>query len=178
MTMNRREAIQRLSILLGGVLSAEITAGLYGQVTNAGPSVAPDAARDALLAEICDTLIPTTDTPGAKAAGAHQFIIRVIRDCHELDAQKKFYDDLAKFDAECRSKQGKGFAELDPAGRNEAVKRLAQKDKAFFKQLRQLTVTGYFTSEIGATQALAYLPIPGRFEGDVPLKPGQKVWAI
>ena len=44
--------------------------------------------------------------------------------------------------------------------------------------MKELTVTGYFTSEIGATQALEYLPVPGKFEGDVPLKPGQKAWAI
>ena len=44
--------------------------------------------------------------------------------------------------------------------------------------MRQLTVTGYFTSEIGATQALEYLPIPGKFIGDVPMEPGQKTWAL
>ncbi|HAK76772.1 MAG TPA: twin-arginine translocation pathway signal, partial [Runella sp.] len=45
-------------------------------------------------------------------------------------------------------------------------------------RMKELTVTGYFTSEIGATKALEYLPIPGRFEGCVPLKPGQKAWAL
>jgi hypothetical protein len=44
--------------------------------------------------------------------------------------------------------------------------------------MKGLTVTGYFTSEIGATQALEYLPIPGKFEACIPLKPGQKAWAL
>jgi hypothetical protein len=44
--------------------------------------------------------------------------------------------------------------------------------------MKQLTVAGYFTSEIGATKALAYLPIPGRFEGEVAMTPGQKTWAL
>jgi hypothetical protein len=44
--------------------------------------------------------------------------------------------------------------------------------------MRELTVVGYFTSEIGATKALAYLPIPGRFEGDIALEPGQKTWVL
>src|SRR5690349_5040478 len=56
MMMNRREVLQRLALLCGGVLSAELTAGLHGQVTNTGPSVAPDTVRDALLAEVCDTI--------------------------------------------------------------------------------------------------------------------------
>ena len=51
-------------------------------------------------------------------------------------------------------------------------------NRPFFNRMKELTVTGYFTSEIGATEALAYLPIPGRFDGDVPLEPGQKAWAI
>jgi hypothetical protein len=44
--------------------------------------------------------------------------------------------------------------------------------------LKQLTVAGYFTSEIGATKALAYLPVPGKFQGETRLQPGQKAWAL
>jgi hypothetical protein len=51
-------------------------------------------------------------------------------------------------------------------------------DKPFFSLMKQLTIAGYFISEIGATKALQYLPIPGRFEGDVPLQADQKVWAL
>lgn len=48
----------------------------------------------------------------------------------------------------------------------------------FFQLIRELTLLGYFTSEIGATKALVYLPVPGRYEGCVDLKPGQKAWAL
>ncbi|GAB4032756.1 gluconate 2-dehydrogenase subunit 3 family protein [Spirosoma jeollabukense] len=47
----------------------------------------------------------------------------------------------------------------------------------FFKLVKELTILGYFSSEIGCTQALAYVPIPGRYEGVVKLKDGQKAWA-
>ena len=68
--------------------------------------------------------------------------------------------------------------ELAPDQKIALVRTTAEKDKAFFRRLREFDVTGYFISEIGATQAMEYLPVPGRFEGDVPMQPGQKAWAI
>ncbi len=176
--MNRREAAARITLILGGVLSSQLTAGLMGQVINTGSSVPVGPEQMGLLAEVADIIIPTTDTPGAKAAGAEQFIARVMRDCYEREAQERFYAGLAKLDAECKTAHGKGFADLDAAGKSDMVKRIAVSNKEFFRTMKQLTVAGYFTSEIGATKALEYLPIPGRFEGDVPLKAGQKAWAL
>jgi len=48
----------------------------------------------------------------------------------------------------------------------------------FFKIMKELTLLGYFTSEIGCKQALAYVEIPGRYEGCVKMTPGQKAWAL
>jgi hypothetical protein len=174
----RRHALQRLSALLGGALSAQLTAGVFGQVLNTGPSVEVGADEVKLLAEVADTIIPTTDTPGAKAAGVEHFIVRILRDCYVRGEQQEFYAGLAKLNAASRSAHGRGFAELDAAQRKELMKQTARSDKAFFLRLRELAIVGYFTSEIGASKALEYLPIPGRFEGDMPLKPGQKAWAL
>lgn len=174
----RRAALERLSLMLGGALSPQISASLMGQVLNEGPSVAVTPEQTSLLAEVADVIIPATDTPGAKAAGVEAFIIRVLRDCHPLAEQESFYAGLAKIDAAGRRTHGKAFAELAPDQKIALVRTTAEQDKAFFKRLREFVVTGYFISEIGATQALEYLPIPGRFEGDVPMQPGQKAWAI
>ncbi len=163
--------------MMGGVLSAQLTAGLMGQVLNTSGSVPVGAEHLKLLAEVADVIIPNTDTPGAKAAGVEQFIARVMRDCYVRDEQEKFYAGLAKLDADSRTAHGKGFAELDDAKKSEMIGSATKDNKAFFKLMKQLTVAGYFTSEIGATKALEYLPIPGRFEGDVPMQPGQKAWA-
>ncbi len=176
--MNRREAVQRVALLMGGVLSAPLMAGVMGQIINTGDSLAVSIDQETLLAEVADIIIPTTDTPGAKAAGAEKFIVRVMRDCYKKEDQEKFYAGLAKIDADSKTKFGKGFVELDTAQKNEMVKLTTENDKPFFLRMKELTVTGYFTSEIGATKALAYLPIPGKFEGCVPLKPGQKAWAL
>lgn len=159
-------------------MSTQLTASLMGQAINEGSSIEVDEAQRLLLSELADVIIPTTDTPGAKAAGVEQFIIRLMRDCYVLEDQKTFYAGLAKLDAACQATHGKGFVDLDEARKIEMVKDAIKTNKAFFIQMREFTVTGYFISEIGATQALAYLPIPGQFLGDVPMKPGQKAWAI
>ncbi len=163
---------------MGGVLAAPLMAGAMGEKLNFGPSVNFTPGQEALLAEVADVIIPTTGTPGAKAAGVEKFITRVIRDCYQLDEQKKFYASLEKLDQDSREAFGKGFGELDATQKKEMVKRSTTADKPFFVQMKGLTVTGYFTSEIGATQALDYLPIPGRFDGSYPMKKGQKSWAI
>lgn len=174
----RRTALERLTLILGGALSPQITAALRGEVLNAGASVTVSEAQTRLLAELAEVIIPTTDTPGAKAAGVEAFIIRVMRDCYPLADQEIFYAGLAKIDEASRATHGKDFIDLDAAQQIALMTETTQTNKPFFKQLKELTVTGYFISEIGATQALVYLPVPGRFEGDLPLQPGQKAWAI
>ena len=176
--MNRRQAVERISLILGGSLSPQLTAGVMGQVLNTGASVTVGAAQQALLAEVADVIIPETDTPGAKEAGAEAFIVRVMRDCYELEAQESFYAGMAKIDAASQEAHQENFVDLSADQKVAVLEKIAGAEAGFFRQLKQLVVTGYFTSEIGATQALEYLPIPGKFEGDVPLKPGQKGWAI
>lgn len=176
--IDRREAVQRMSLLLGGTLSTQLTAGLMGQVLNEGTSVAVTEAMQALLAEVAEVIIPETDTPGAKEAGAEQFIIRVMRDCYELAPQQKFYSGLDKVNLDSQEQYQKNFIDLN-AEEKIAIITLTQKtNQDFFRQMVQMTKVGYFTSEIGATQTLEYLPVPGKFEGDVPYEKGQKAWAI
>lgn len=176
--MNRREAIQQAALLMGGVLAAPTLAGAMGRVTNTGPSVLVTTEQEALLAEVADVIIPTTKTPGAKAAGAEKFIVRVMRDCYPKNEQEAFYDGLAKLNAAGKTRFGNDFMKLDLTQKNEIVKQTMTDDKPFFLRMKELTTTGYFTSEIGAVQALAYLPVPGRLEACIPLKPGQKTWAL
>lgn len=176
--MNRREAVRNISLILGSVLSAELTAALQGQVLNTGAPLPVSPSQEALLAEAADTILPTTDTPGAKAAGVEKFIVRVLRDCYRPEAQLVFYEGLARLDVAGRNAHGRAFTELTPAQRHGVLLAATKTDKAFFLLLKQLTVAGYFTSEVGATKALVYIPVPGKFEGETRLQPGQKAWAL
>lgn len=173
----RREAIQRLAILLGGTLSLPAQAALLGQKINTEPVDLP-ADQQALIASLAEVIIPATDTPGAKEAGVGSFIVRVIRDCTGKDQQTKFLEGLQKTNVLSQKAFSKPFVELSSLQQTEVVGQLAREEKEIFLSLRELTIVGYFTSELGATKALEYLPVPGRFQGDLPLKPGQRVWAI
>ena len=168
------------------------------------------ADQDATVAELADTIIPTTKTPGAKAAKVNEVIDVILKDCYKPDDQKRFLEGLAQTNKLSQDAYSKAFVQLDPAQRIEVMKKLeadAKEQKAkmasakaaakvensqadlqmpdakkmytpFFTMLKDLTLTGYFTSEVGCTQALEYVAVPGRYDGCVPLKPGQKAWAI
>lgn len=177
-SIHRRDALQRIAWVLGGALSPELTAGLMGQVLHVGARVPVRAENTALIAEIADVIIPATDTPGAKDAGAEQFIVRVIRDCHVYAEQAEFYEGLDRFRSECTKRLGIAFEQMDAKQRREMVLHAARNLKAFFNRIRQLTIAGYFQSEIGATKALDFVPVPGRFDGSFRMKPGQKAWAV
>ena len=173
----RREALQRLALLVGTTLSLPVQAALRGETSNEVPLVF-SAGQQKLIANLADVIIPTTDTPGAKTAGVDQFIGYVIGHCTAPIQQETFQKGLQQTDSFSQVAFGKSFSELDNSQRIEIVNQLTQREKPFFLNLRELTIVGYFTSEIGATKALEYLPVPGRFQGDIPLKSDQKAWAI
>jgi len=168
------------------------------------------ADQDATVAELADTIIPTTKTPGAKAAKVNEVIDIMLKDCYKAEDQQRFLDGLTQTNKLSQDAYGKAFVQLDSAQRIEVVKKLeaeakqqlAQMNEAksaakvensqadlqmpgakkrytpFFTILKDLTLTGYFTSEIGCTQALEYVAVPGRYDGCITIKPGQKAWAI
>jgi hypothetical protein len=189
--LNRRDAVQRIALLLGGVISAPAMAGIRREKTYHGVSIIANEDQVALITEVADTIIPSTKTPGAKAAKVEEFIIRVVRDCYPKEDQEHFYAGLAKLNADCKAASGKDFLQASATERKDALtkcmleadqERKANRGKKapnpFFFMIKELTTTGYFTSKIGATEALEYLPIPGKFYGCMPLSPNQKTWAL
>jgi hypothetical protein len=69
---------------------------------------------------------------------------------------------------------GDSFIRASAADRPARVARIDEKVLAL---LKELTLLGYFTSEVGATKALAYEAVPGDYRGCVDLRPGQRAWA-
>lgn len=139
----------------------------------------------AFLDELGDTIIPETDTPGAKAAGIGQFMVMMVKDTYDADQQKIFVDGLNMIRKDFKSKKGVDYVGA-PAedrlaylnGLYEQYKTSEPKEPQVINMLRDLTVLGYFTSEIGATQALNYVEVPGRYDGCIDLKPGDRAYAI
>lgn len=189
--VNRRDAVQRIALLMGGFISAPALAGIRGEKTYQGVSIVADESQIALIREVADVIIPTTSTGGAKAAKVEEFIVRVVRDCYTKEEQEHFYEGLAKLNADCKAATSKEFVQADATQKKEAltkcmleadqerkVNRGKKVPNPFFFMIKELTTAGYFTSKIGATEALEYLPIPGKFDGCMPISPNQKTWAL
>lgn len=189
--MDRREAVRRATLLLGGAITFS-GFGAFAEVLNPvagnGAEARSIASQEALIAEIADTIIPDTKgVPGAKAAGLGPFIVMMMQDCYTADIQKHFADGLIKVDEVSQSQFKKAFTALTLPEREEifklfkaeaeAQKKTGTSPSHFFQLMYELTCLGYYTSEIGATKALRYVHIPGRYEACIPLHPGQKAWA-
>ena len=151
--MNRRDAIKATLIASGGILVG----------------CRSDRASDqALMEEIADTLLPTTaGSPGAKAAGTGAAMNLILSDCYKPAEQRAVSEGLARFRA-------KDFLALSRADREAFVRSVGR--EAWFAPLRDLALGAYFSSEIGMTQALRYVRVPGRYVGCMPLEPGQPAW--
>jgi hypothetical protein len=185
--MNRREALSRVAILTGGaVLGAE--AFLSGCKTNSkGISLSTDNV--AFLDEVAETIIPKTATPGAKDAKVGEFMKVMVNDCYETKDQTIFIEGIKKLDEASKKLNSKGFMEATPAQRKALLESLDKEAKEYqktakpedpkhyFTMFKQLTLSGFFTSEVGATKALRYVAVPGKFVGSYPYKKGDKAWA-
>ena len=102
-------------------------------------------------------------------------LITKVRD--ETVAAQKTENDANEKAAKLEMDIERNKPEKERAGNPMAVKDPPKTTPQFFAIARDLTMLGYFTSEVGATQAYEYVQIPGRYDGCVDLKPGQKVWA-
>ncbi|HTH56032.1 MAG TPA: gluconate 2-dehydrogenase subunit 3 family protein [Cyclobacteriaceae bacterium] len=179
--MNRREAIAATAKLLGGsIIGAQLF--LEGCVQKKeSASFAPDDLE--LLNEIGETIIPQTpDSPGAKAAKISEFIQTMVTDCYSAEEQATFFSGLQLVREKAEQKFDKDFMSLAPEQKHALLvdidKEASQGEKPhYFQMMKQLTVLGYFSSQPGATEALRYVPIPGRYDGCIPYLQGQKAWA-
>jgi hypothetical protein len=179
--LNRRGALAGLGGLTA-LWAVPTVAGAQGVLTWTPKALSADEART--LSAACERIMPTTDTPGAIAAGVPQYIDRAVANWMAPADAERFRAGLKRLDADARGKHGAPFAGL-PAAQQDAILTAAEaearaamaKGPHFFQTLREFTTAGYFTSEIGATKALRYDPVPGAYRGCVPLKEIGRAWA-
>jgi gluconate 2-dehydrogenase gamma chain len=179
--LQRREMLRRAAWLLGGAVSAPAALAILQGCSARDDGEAPPAlklltaAQLALVAEIAEIMIPKTTTSGAKDAGVPAFIDRVLDAVYPQDAQARFIAGLAEFEAAARS-SGVAFLEREPAERAAYVRHSLEtalagerEPKPFILMARELTLLGFFTSQVGITENMEYVPVPTVFRGCVPL---------
>lgn len=181
--MNRRDLLKFIAAATGCAL-----VGMDGAL--AAPAVrSPFSARDLVMFdEISETIMPRTDTPGAKDAAVGAFIARYSVACYEPVQLRILKQGIGTLDALMRAKAGADFLHASPAQRQALLididlqarkhaKEPGQPVPHYFTLMKQLTLLGFFTSEPGSTRALRYRPVPGKYKGIIPYIKGEASWA-
>jgi hypothetical protein len=195
--IDRREAVKRVSFMLGGIALVGSSSGLLAAcgkaeraavaTTGAGAFSPEDIA---FLDEMADTILPdTAKSPGAKAAKTGAFIALMVTDTYSPEDQKIFRDGMTALDAASKTANGGAtFMAATPAQRTALLTTLdkeqfefqkvrKEQPQHYFRMMKELTMLGFFTSEIGYTKAMRYVESPGPFQPCVPAVPGELIWA-
>lgn len=218
--MNRRELLKMIALTTG---TAMIGGKSLLAFSDTGRTRHLFSSRDVeRMSELAETILPRTETPGAKDAGVGEFMALFVSDCYTPSEREVFYFGLAQLEARSRAAYERDFmalssdqrlaliTELDreakahaqrqprreqptPAEALTAETQTAQNQTAdtqsslnhtdseaslphYFTMMKQLTLFGFFTSEVGATEVLRYEAVPGRYDGCATYQ-GEPAWA-
>lgn len=162
-------------------------------------------AQGKAIEEILEVMLPATDTPGAKDLNLAAFVDLIVNDCYEAEDKEIFRTGmnafLAKIGDENALKNTSAeqatkvledhLTKAAPEEREKAMTLIeeelppaAEADKdlyyrySFLNNLRSLAIAGYFSSEEIATKHLNYLPVPGPYQGCIPVSEVGSTWAL
>lgn len=196
--MNRRDALRWATILLGGIVSPGAIRALAAE---AKPNVLSGSffnpTQNKQVSLLAELIIPTTDCPGAIAAGVPEFISMMVGEWYTDTERKIFLQGLIDMDQYCQQAFQQRLHDCDQTQLTQALSyfeslardyvssqepslTIASTDEytPFFSKIKELTILGYFTSEVGVTQALAYNPMPMEYKSDIALaEVDNKQWA-
>ena len=179
--MNRRDML----LLLAGTAALPDSLLAMGRAVHqratAGTLRAFNAHQNETVATIAELIIPKTDTPGAREAGVPGFIDVMFADWADEEQRQSFTAGLANVDERSRTAFGKDFVACTPQQQTELLQDLdyelarlrdtkSDTSKNFFQTMKWLTLTGYYTSEVGATSEQHFRIVPGRYEPCYPLE--------
>lgn len=185
--MNRRELIKQIAFITGSAMvGGEFL--LSGCRNTDAVKTGVFTEKDiAFFNEVAETILPETDTPGAKTADAGRFIASYAAGCYDETQIKTLSIGIEQLNAAARNMHRHSFMDCTKEQRHgllvevdKEAKQYNEKNKEsvphYFTMMKQLTLFGFFTSKPGATKVLRYMPVPGKYEGCVPYKAGETSW--
>ena len=187
--MERRELLKMIALATGSALIGGelLLSGCTNTPSIGGASFSEEDIT--FLDEVAETIIPKTSTPGAKEAAVGTFMTVMVNDCYTKDDQKIFHEGIKKLDDACKKTHSSSFLKATPGQRTSLLTTLDKEAKEYqkgkkkedpnhyFTMIKQLTLLGFFTSKPGATQALRHEAVPGKYDGALPYKKGDRAWA-
>jgi hypothetical protein len=188
------------ALLGGTMSAPLVAGMLSGCQPSGGSDWAPQtltAHQNELVIALSELIIPATDTPGAKAAQVNRFIDLMLTDWYPSGAVARFRAGLDRVDPRAQEAFGAAFLDGSPEQRTQLLATLADESQqvneagsnddyeaeagggtydenaihpSFFPMLKEMTMVGYYNSEIGQNQELTYRMVPGRYDGCVPVE--------
>jgi len=187
---NRRHFLQSLAAGCAGLVSAGTLAGHWPGYHRSNASVITKGKlltvqQMHFVAALSETIIPQTDTAGAFATDVHGFIDDQIRQCVSPAAREKYLADLDKYSQVIQQHFQDAFWRLTPDSKSKVVQKMMSAQAPFdsgaiefFKTHKSMTLLGYYTSKEGGSVELAYLPIPGGYDGDFKVSDIGRAWSL
>jgi hypothetical protein len=180
--MQRRELIKQMAAALTVLSTSTAFADAVTNYSDGGSSSTLDEDQLALLAQLVDVIIPVTDTPGASAAGVHKFIAYMLEHYYDQDQNHAFQSGLLALEQSAQGHFNTSLSAADPDQKLTLFNALERQRKIsaerdFVVWLKELTVMGYYTSEIGATEELRFLAIPGTYSACIDFSEVGRTWA-
>lgn len=194
--MDRRTLLKRIALAAGAAawtgetLAVQLARSAASRPDDGGKPEPFPAAHKATLAALCELIIPKTDTPGAIEAGVPAFVADMYAHWMVPAERKTVVDGLAQLESAAKSEHGRAYAACNPAQQAALLAparkaagtyqshgfdgRVSDPAAPFFFKMRDLVTIGYFTSEAGINAELAYVAVPGRWDGDVSTKTWNK----
>lgn len=197
--MNRRDALRKTALLAGTAVGAPTLLSLLqscakqDRLTWTPQFLSEDQAR--FISSFADTILPRTDTPGALDVKVDIFLDLVYAKTYDEAGQKNLVGEIEKFNADCKAKFGKVFAELSAEDKTACLKEHEanspkfapkvwgtavgpQEPVGFYRGLKSSVLWAYFSSEEIGKNVLSYDPVPGEFKGCIPLSEVGNTWSL
>ncbi len=198
--IDRREALKRTAWLLGYAVTGSAMGGVLSGFRAAraldwSPTFF-SIDQAAVLSEMAEHLLPKSSTPGAKDVLVNRFIDGIMKDYFSPEEQQAFAKGLDDFEADTKRTTGKSFVDAAAADRDAMFRKYEAQSPAvpptiwggqitaqvppltFYRQFKQLVLLGYYTSEEVGKHILVYDPVPGRFDGCIPLSDVGNAWTL
>ena len=199
--MDRRALLKIAGLALGASLSPSCRRALESGADLVAPPVGGSLsdAQLEIITTLAELIIPETETPGATAAGVPSFIHQIVVDWYTPAERQIFLEGLAELAVIADRHWSTSFMALDPERQSQVLTELeppmedlsgtrpisasalgpgAGGDQPFFVKLKELTVLGYYTSEVGARAELTYRPVPGAYDGDAVFDDTSRQWIL
>jgi len=191
--MNRRDALKNTVLVLGYTVAVPSLASIFSSCNNNSTTALGwepqffSSSQAATISELTETILPKTKTPGAKDLHIDQFVDKLIKQVLSSEDQEKLLKGMDAFDAESKELNGKTFIDSSPEERAKLLTKLEDESEKvtgniwgfplkkdpppvpFYRQIKELTLLGYFTSQEVGKNILVYDPVPGKYIADMPL---------